>query len=203
MRPGLTAALAVFLLLPGRMENAWAHGGTFILAKCAPQPSGGVVLELTVDYSQHPYLTDRAAALQALTGILQVETAHGPVPLESVSTPTLTESNTPDPDLPLPADPMEAGRIHQLLIQRYQWQPSQPDLRFSVPRGNPHDVLFWLAGTARDPTQPAPWRILISGDQTPPVPLPPPPLPPKSQRLTILLILLTAIPLALWWRRKT
>lgn len=129
------------------------------------------MLELTVDYRQHPILTGQEAAVAALREVLQVDTPQGPVPLETVVPGTVCFETTMDPDLPLPRDAGEGETSHALAVVRYQWTPEARELKFSVPRGNPHDVLFWLGGTARVPGEPVPWRVLIAGDTTPPIPL--------------------------------
>lgn len=164
-------AAGLFFCLWGWPAPLWAHASAFVLAKCSPVESGEVLLELTVDYRQHPILTGQEAAVAALREVLQVETAQGPVPLETVAPGTVRFETTMDPDLPLPQDPGEADTSHALAVIRYQWTPGAGELKFSVPRGNPHDVLFWLSGTARIPGETVPWRILIAGDTTPPIPL--------------------------------
>ncbi len=165
------AAAGLFFCLWGWPSAVWAHASAFVLAKCSPAESGAVLLELTVDYRQHPILTGQEAAVAALREVLQVETAQGPVPLETVAPGTVRFETTMDPDLPLPQDPGEADTSHTLAVIRYQWTPGAGELKFSVPQGNPHDVLFWLSGTARSPGETVPWRILIAGDTTPPIPL--------------------------------
>ena len=153
---------------------AMGHAGAFILAKCSTDSAGMVSLELTVDCLQHPTLTDKSEALPTLRGILALHSASGPVALDSLATAVPETSATPDPDIPVSIDPHEAGRPHELMKLRYTWQPGVPEIRFAVPAGNPHDVLFWLAGRARPVTGPVPWQILIAGDISPPVPVPVP-----------------------------
>lgn len=152
--------------------QTFGHGGEFILAKCHTDAAGNVSLVLTVDCGQHPVLKDRAAAEAAMREVLQVETPAGPVPLEALAEAVPEFSAVPDPDLPLPPDPAADALPHTLALLRYEWRPGVPELRFSVPAGNPHDVLFWLAGAARPAEGPAPWRILIGGDTSPPVAVP-------------------------------
>lgn len=192
------AALLGWLLASG---TAGAHAGSFILAKAIPDPSGSFTLELTVDYSQHPTLTDRTAAAAALDGVLLVETAGGPKSLQAVANGILTDSTVPDPDLPVSVEPAEALRPHRLLVLRYTWQPDTEEIRFSVPPGNPHDVLFWLAGTARIPGQATLWQVLIAGDRTPVIPVPRP-APATRWRMVFAGLLLSVIGAGLWGRRK-
>lgn len=166
-------AVLLALLLP--IAAAQGHAGSWVLAKCVTGASGNLTLVLTVDYSQHPLLTTRPLAEEALRQVLQWETPAGPVALESVADGALTWETVPDPDLPVPAEPGDETRAHSLAVMRYSWDPGVPEVRFSVPGGNPHDVLFWLAGEARAKGQPALWRLLIAGDLTPPIPIPPAP----------------------------
>ncbi len=164
-------AAGLFFCLWGWPAALWAHASAFVLAKCSPAESGAVLLELTVDYRQHPILTGQEAAVAALRDVLQVATPQGPVPLETVASGAVRFETTMDPDLPLPRDAGEAETSHALAVIRYQWTPVAGELKFSVPRGNPHDVLFWLGGVGRIPGEPTSWRILIAGDTTPPIPL--------------------------------
>ena len=165
------AAAGLFFCLWGWPVALWAHASAFVLAKCSPAESGAVLLELTVDYRQHPILSGQEPAVAALREVLQVETPQGPVPLETVASGAVRFETTMDPDLPLPREAGEAETSHALAVIRYQWTPEAGELKFSVPRGNPHDVLFWLGGAARVPGEPVPWRVLIAGDTTPPIPL--------------------------------
>ena len=165
------SAVGLFFCLWGWPVALWAHASAFVLAKCSPAESGEVSLELTVDYRQHPILTGQEAAVSALREVLQVETPQGPVPLETIVSGTVRFETAMDPDLPLPREAGEAETSHALAVVRYQWNPEAREVKFSVPRGNPHDVLFWLSDQARAPGEPVPWRILIAGDTTPPIPL--------------------------------
>jgi len=164
-------AVGLFFCLWGCPVALWAHASAFVLAKCSPGASGEVSVELTVDYQQHPILIGQQAAVAALREVLQVETPQGPVPLETVVSGAVRFEKAMDPDLPLPREAGEAETSHALAVVRYQWNPEAREVKFSVPRGNPHDVLFWLSDQARAPGEPVPWRILIAGDTTPPIPL--------------------------------
>ena len=57
------AAAGLFFCLWGWPAVLWAHASAFVLAKCSPAESGEVLLELTVDYRQHPILTGQDAAV--------------------------------------------------------------------------------------------------------------------------------------------
>lgn len=193
------ALLLGFLLVPG---FARGHAGAFILAKCSPDAVGQLSLELSVDYSQHPLLKDRAAAVEAMRQVLRLKTPGGAVPLGEVAEGSLFDAAAPDPELPLPAEPSEAGQSHRLAVLRYRWEPGASEVRFAVPSGNPHDVLFWLGGTARVPGQEVPWRILIAGDETPPVPVAPrPPALGVAGRGVLAAGIAGGLGLVVWWRR--
>ena len=183
---------------------AWGHAGAFILAKCRTETTGTVSLELTVDCGQHPTLTDRETAVAAMRQVLAIQSASGAAALDMLAAAVPEFSTVPDPDIPFPADPPEAARPHDLVRLRYAWQPGVPEIRFAVPAGNPHDVLFWLAGGARPAPGPARWRILIAGDVSPPVRVP---VPSGIPRLGTgaRLALAAAVGLALAgfvWRRR-
>ena len=184
---------------------AWGHGEAFVLARCGTDASGQLSLRLTVDYGRHPVLTDKSAAVAAMRQVLRLETPAGPVALDSLASGAVTEESTPDPGLPLPPDPMEAGQVHRLVVLDYVWQPGGDSVRFSVPDGNPHDVLFWLEGKSHPPQEPVPWSILIAGDVTPPVPVPvaiPPPRPGIVARSLLAGGVALALGILVWWRRS-
>ena len=207
---------AAFLLatLPGLYSPVptWGHAGAFILAKCAPDPSGMVTLELTVDFSQHPLLKDRGTALAALRNVLQLESLAGPAALDTLGGGKVTDPSLPDSNLPFPSDPGDKNRPHQLVGLAYTWQPPGGEIKFSVPATNPHDVLFWLTGNASPPGDPVPWRVLIAGDQTPPIPIlkqqlkiPPRPAGPALLRriASAFGIVGFLVSLVIWRARKT
>ncbi len=187
-------------MVPGMARG---HAGAFILAKCSPEASGQVSLVLSVDYSQHPLLKDRAAAVAAMGEVLRLVTPAGPVPLGQVAEGELSDADRPDPELPVGVEPGEAGRGHQMAVMQYRWEPGVPELRFSMPTGNPHDVLFWLGGTARVPGEEVGWRILIAGDETPPVRVPQPPAGlGVAGRGALAAGIVGGIGLAVWRRRS-
>ncbi len=199
VRRRASAFLLGLLLVPG---HARGHAGAFILAKCSPDAGGQLSLELSVDYSQHPLLKDRAAAVEAMRQVLRLKTPGGPVALAELAEESLSDAEAPDPELPLPAEPSEAGQGHRLAVLRYRWEPGALEVRFAVPSGNPHDVLFWLGGTARVPGQEVPWRILIAGDETPPVPVPPrAPAWGAAGRGALAAGIAGGLGLLVWWRR--
>lgn len=165
------AAFSLLALAWLSAPTAGAHAGSFILAKCTTHPDGAVSLMLAVDYLQHPSLTTRDAATAALREMVRIESSMGPVPMEDSAAGVLAFESLPDPDIPLPPDPADAGKDHAVAVLRYHWNPQTDSIQFSIPRENPHDVLFWLAGSARPPGAPAPWLMLIGGDVTPPVAL--------------------------------
>lgn len=156
--------------------RADAHAGAFILAKCRTGPENQVILTLSVDCGQHPVLTSPDLAREAMRHVLQLEPAApgDPVrPLSALAVEKQITGSTPDPEIPLPPEPGDETRVHQLEMLEYSWRTDQADLNFSIPDKNPHDVLFWLSGDARPADGPVPWRILIAGDRTPPVPMGP------------------------------
>ena len=193
----------LWLLTPAM---AWGHAGDFILAKCRTDTIGTVTLELSVDCLQHPTLTNQPEALAALRGVLALHSPAGLVALDSLAPARSETTATPDPDIPLSSDPGDAKRPHALVKLSYSWQPGVPEIRFAVPVGNAHDVLFWLAGGARPAPGPVQWRILIAGDVSPPVQVP---VPSGILRLEtgVRIVLAAAVGIALagfvWWRRRS
>ena len=197
-------AAAAFVVLWWNPATAWSHAGTFILAKCSTDPAGAVSLELTVDCAQHPTLTDRAAAITALRGALMVVSSEGPLAVDSLAMGVAENSTVPDSEIPVSEVAKEEGRSHDFVRMRYSWHPGVPEIRFTVPTGNPHDILFWLSGAARPATGPVPWRILIAGDVSPPVPVPqllPPQKSTQPMRWAMAALIGLLVAAAVRWRQ--
>lgn len=169
----LSLRLIPVLLVAGvGAPRAWAHAADLILAKCQNDPSGEVVLTLSVDCARHPVLTDEASAWSVLREILRLETPSGPVALHTMTPGEESRAAAPDPEMPVSAEPLAAGEVARYAMLRYAWRPEPGGLRFSVKPGSPYDVIFWLcrsSGTA--PTKSVPWQMLMAGDLTPPIPV--------------------------------
>ncbi len=196
------AFILASLALPPTL--AQGHAGAFILAKCRTGNAGTVTIELTVDCGQHPTLTTRQDALEAMRQVLEVDDPPSRIPLHSLAQPVVDAPSSPDPDLPITLDPAELNRGHELVRMRYTWQVGTREVRFAVPTGNPHDVLFWWADAARPAGAPVPWNILIGGDLTPTITLletHEKPKPGITARLTLAGGLALGVIGALWWRR--
>jgi len=153
--------------------TAWAHASDLILAKCSAPSPGLIELVLSVDYGQHPVLTDSSGAFAALREALLVESPAGTwVALDTLATGVPSLASVPDPELPVSQETPAADHPCQWAVLRYAWAAAGAPLRFSVKQSNRWDVLFWLGAGVRPPVGPVPWQILIAGDRTPAIPLP-------------------------------
>ena len=154
-------------LVPSR---APAHGGEFMLAKVATA-NGSVWLELTADYGENPMLHDEAEAREALRHVLQVRLGASSRKLDELSPIRFEKRTQFDDDAPLPKAPSGNLPSHQLVTALWQWKPNAAAISFEVPKGNPHNVILWLANTEapREKTQ---WLLMIAGDYSPAIPIP-------------------------------
>lgn len=165
MAPRLCALL---LLLPALVR---AHGSEFLGAKLQVLPGRELLMEITADYGDNPMIQDRAEAEVAIQGLLEARWSVQSKPLADLAPLALEERSQPDRSSPLPTD--ESGSSHQLLTAVWRWQvpPEVKELRFGVPKNVQHSTVFWLEepGVPREKKK---WSMLLSGDSTPPVPLP-------------------------------
>jgi hypothetical protein len=151
---------------------AFAHTGDFILAKAAPIPGGGLLLEVTADYGNNPLFSTEEEAREAIRHCLQIESRGTQLPLETVAPFVFEKRSEPDPDCPLPKTGADTEETHWLLTGRWQGRPESPQALFSAPKQSPHSVVLW---TAPEPGKPTRWAMLLGGDQAPPIVLSSPP----------------------------
>gem|GEM_PF-7122388 len=164
--------LLILLMAGPGASGAWSHAADLILAKCQKDPSGQVILTLSVDCARHPVLTDEASAWSVLREILRLETPVGPVPLYTITPGQEGRATGPDPEMPVSSEPLAAGEVARYATLRYTWQPEPGNLRFSVKPGSPYDVIFWLGSPGVPaPAKSVPWQMLMAGDLTPPIPV--------------------------------
>ncbi len=143
---------------------AYGHGMELMQARMDWQDNGSLRLEITADYGGNPMLNSEAEARDALQDILRIDVDGTEHKLKELAPLKLNRRDQFDPTSPMPPPPEAAGTKHQLLTAVWQWQPPAGwSVRFKVPKGSIHDVLFWRHEGADLPQ----WRVLISGDSTP------------------------------------
>jgi hypothetical protein len=165
IRRGFLALLSTALLAA---TPSLAHNGEFILAKAAPTPGGGLLLEVTADYGNNPLFSTEEQAREAIRSCLQIESRGNLLPLESIAPFAFEKHSTPDPDCPLPKTETAADEIHWLLTGRWHAQPDSEQALFSSPKQSPHSVILWTPPAPNTPTR---WAMLLGGDKAPPISL--------------------------------
>ena len=148
--------------------SLWAHGSEFLVAKVLKLPGGRVQLEVTADYGDNPMIGSETEAAAAVRNSLRPAEGAGPLPA-----PRLEKRSRPDPDSPLPPNPLMDGKPHQLLAAVWEFEPSTASLKFEVPPDAGQTVILWTKDTTR-PDEPPRWVMLVPGDQSPPLSVPPP-----------------------------
>lgn len=151
--------------------TAFGHGGEFLLAHLSVLPNREIRLEITADYGENPMISSAEEAQALIPEILQLQSDGKTQTLGELSPGKFEKHNTLDPTAPIPMPPGEVGKVHQLLTGIWQWKASCDSLRFSVPRGNPHNILLWITND-RTPMEKPRWSMLIAGDSSPEIPLP-------------------------------
>ena len=147
--------------------SASAHGSEFLVGKVIVQTDGRVLLEVTADYGDNPMIANEDEAAAAVRSSLR--------PAGDVATlgePRLEKRSQPDPDSPLPPDPMMTGKPHQLLTAVWQFTPNSRDVRFEVPQGAGQTVVLWTKNL-RQPGEDPRWVMLVPGEQSPAIQIPP------------------------------
>ncbi|MDB6116248.1 MAG: hypothetical protein JWO08_29 [Verrucomicrobiaceae bacterium] len=161
-------ALATIILLAGLPALAQGHGMELMQARMDWQDDGSLRLEITADYGGNPMLNSEAEARDALQDILRIDIDGTEHKLKDLAPLNVERRDQFDRTSPMPPPPETAGTKHELVTALWQWQPTGRRVRFTVPKGSVHDVLFWRHEGAVSPQ----WRVLITGDSTPTMQVP-------------------------------
>lgn len=148
--------------------SASAHGSEFLVAKALVQNDGRVLLEVTADYGDNPMIANEAEAATVVQHVLRIANGAG-----KLAVPRLERRTQPDPDSPLPPDPMMVGKPHQLLAAVWQIAPVSEALRFEVPEDAGQSVILWTKNLLH-PEEKTHWVMLVPGEQSPPIKIPKP-----------------------------
>ena len=161
-----TAGAAIALPL-----SVCGHGSEFLLAKVEMMKDTSLLVEVTADYGENPMLSSEAEARDALKDALNVRIGERSLPLGSVVPVRFEKRSQQDPSAPLPRDPQSEGKPHQLLTASWRWKPAEGSLAFEVPASTPHTLIMWVMDESQPQLEPK-WRMLISGDVSPPINIP-------------------------------
>ncbi len=162
-----TAGAAVFL-----PKQARGHGAEFLLAKLSFDAERRVTLEMTADYGDNPMIPDEAEARAALGDLLRVEIEGGWRRLDALAPLRVEARSQLDLTSPMPYSEEANKTSHRLLVATWQWLPTGASVRFQVPKGSKHDVLFWKASEPGHGEEAKPWKLLIAEDMTPEIEVP-------------------------------
>jgi hypothetical protein len=150
---------------------AVAHSGDLLLARLVLGRTPEVTLEVTADVAGNPWLKDSAHVADALGATLRVLLPGGRGwKLSELGKPAVSLHATFPHPAPLPLSHGPGESTPEWYTASWTWRPSASPLRFEVPADSPHTVLFWnVAPNSPEPA--AGWRMLLSSDRTPPIPL--------------------------------
>ena len=162
--------------------SASAHGSEFLVAKALVQTDGRVLLEVTADYGDNPMIASEEEAARAVQSALRPMSG-----MIDLGAPRLEKRSQPDPDSPLPPDPLMAGKPHQLLTAAWLIEPSDEALRFEVPGDAGQTVILWTKNLLH-PEENTHWVMLVPGEQSPSIAI-----PRQSRRGAPLLLSICAI----------
>lgn len=151
---------------------AFGHAIEFLTAKLTLLPGAEVRLEVTADHAFNPLIPDQAAAMEALTSPVEVQTGGVWHSLGEMGAPQVVshadwERYAP-PNLPPP--PPEA--VHALVTASWQWRHPEHEVMFRVPKGRMHDVFLWQPGNGKGEGS-CQWMLLLAGDVTKGIPVRP------------------------------
>jgi hypothetical protein len=148
--------------------SAFAHGSEFILAKMSALADGGVQLEVTADYGDNPMITSEGEAREAASSALRVKINGTARRLTECGDFLIEKRAQLDPTAPLPRDPLNEGKPHQLITAVWRSTGSDGEVSFEVPPENTQPVLLWKVepGTAAKEVR---WMMLVAGETSPAV----------------------------------
>ncbi len=167
---------------------AYGHGMELMEARLRLDTPGEVGLEITADYGGNLMLNGEEDARAALQDILRIESSGQEYKLADLAPLRLERRDHFDSTSPMPVPNEAPGTKHELVTALWSWRPTSETVRFTVPQGCIHDVLFWK----HDPKAPPRWNVLISGDYSPEIHVPRASFSPSMMGLGILGVLLLA-----------
>jgi hypothetical protein len=148
---------------------AFGHSSEFILAKVTPQ-AGRVSLELAIDCGGHPMIRSEAEARAVLGKVLRVQTSGGVRELGALAPLRIERRTQIDPDAPIPRDPEDEARPHQLVCALWSWKCTGQTVAFEVPPDAGQTLILWTP--AKLPGETPRWVILLGGDVSPDLAIP-------------------------------
>ncbi len=150
------------------LPQAHSHGLNFLLVKATPA-AGQLRLDISADFSNNPLIENAAQAREIIANLLQLQTPAGSQAIGQSAGFTFQPSAEVDPTCPFqpPVDP--AAPPHQLVTGTTFEPITAPSVTLNIPKGNPHDVIFWTDPAAAAPAQKL---MMIAGDSTAPIPIP-------------------------------
>ena len=147
---------------------AYGHGSELTQVRLLVDEAGAINLEMTADYGDNPMLNGKDDANRVLHDLVRIEAGGQEHKLVDLAPLQFEERDQLDPTSPMPLPPDATATSHQLLTAIWRWLPNAGTLRFTVPKGSMHDVLFWKQEPGTEPK----WCVLLNGDFTPAITIP-------------------------------
>jgi hypothetical protein len=143
-----------------------AHGFESIMARLqVNDDEGSIELRLGIDYFGNPMIADEAAARAALQQALQVKHGGRLTRFTDLAPLSMESGSTWADSMPESLLPPDDGQPHQIMLGTWRWKADAPEIFFTVPRGNRHDVLLWQQAEEIEST------MLLGGDVSPAIAL--------------------------------
>jgi hypothetical protein len=165
--------LGVFLLISIALSmprDAYGHASEFILAKVIPE-KGRVRVEITVDCTGNPMIRSEAEARAVVEKALHIH-AGGQTKLLSEIGPFRYERRTSiDPETPIPQDPEDLARPHQIVCAHWAWENPPSPVAFQNSKDSAQNVILWMP--AASPGEKPRWSMLVAGDTSPEITIQP------------------------------
>lgn len=158
---------------------AFSHSGELLLARFIQNAGPEVTLEITADLAANPHFQHSTPSpLEQLGKVLRVRLPSGRSwDIGELGSPKTSIRDGFQFPAPIPLQHAEGEKAPELFTASWTWRPSETPLRFEIPQGNPHTVVFWSVHPGAPSTAFPDWRMLLAGDIGPKVELRVPPQP--------------------------
>lgn len=151
---------------------AFGHSNDVLLARLRLDRPPNVTLEIIGDATNHPLLKAASNPAEVMGKSLRVLLPSGRSwTIAELSKPTVQLHDGFAAPSPVPLQHLDGEPIPELTTASWTWRPSETPLRFEIPQDQPASVVFWTLLPESDAVAPG-WRMLLSGDKTPAIPLP-------------------------------
>lgn len=150
---------------------AFGHSNDVLLARLRLDRPPNVTLEIIGDTTNHPLLKEASNPAEVMGQSLRVLLPSGRSwTIAELSKPTVQLHDGFAAPAPIPLQHGDGEPIPEFTTASWTWRPSETPLQFEIPQDRHTSVVFWTLLPESDAVAPG-WRMLLSGDKTPPIPL--------------------------------